>query len=342
MAAINREEQPQPGVLDEDFLLGQDDTVHTDDVTAVSVVITRKEDKPTPKKLKLNYKYLYNKEKERNNKLEANIEQINNELNNLKLLLKSNESEILLSHTNSQTAKNGYKEEELVCIDLNNESIKQKFLPMLGNNYNECNRIAGNHKCDIQSDNKKLRGQVKKYKKGQFQQLDRHWTSSLIKNIPELNEASQILKDLFEYPLLPNETHVDKRINIKKLCNSNYSQETLDNFLGLLNKCKKQILEYAFYGSNSETQPEYLFGVEYVNGKRNKIVLFKIQDIINYLEKLYFKISPRKTAILLGDNSTISLQRKGGDSGKKSSNQLQIKLILSNLINIVDVLEFKL
>lgn len=248
----------------------------------------------------------------------------------------------LLSYTNSQTAKNGYKEEELVCKDLNCTLIKETFISMLGNNYNECNRITGNHKCDIQSDNKILRGQVKKYKKGQFQQLDRHWTSSLITNIPELNEYSQILKDLFEYPLLPNGTHVDKTKNIKKLCNSNYSQEILDNLLDFLNKYKKQILEYAFYGSNLEIQPEYLFGVEYENTKRVKIVVFKIEDVINYLEKLNFKISPRKTAILLGDNSTISLQRKGGDSGKKSSNQLQIKIILSNLIDKVSILEYKL
>lgn len=247
-----------------------------------------------------------------------------------------------LSSINSQTAKNGYKEEELVCKDLNIKLIKEEFRPMLGNNYNKCNRIKGNHKCDIQSDNKILRGQVKKYKKGQFQQLDRHWTSSLIKNIPELNEASQILKNLFEYPLLPNGTHVDKSKNIKNLCNSNYSQEILDNLLDLLNKCKKQILEYAFYGSNLEMKPEYLFGVEYENDKRNKIVVFKIEDVIKYLEKLNFKISPRKTVILLGDNSTISLQRKGGDSGKKSSNQLQIKLILSNLIGKVSTLEYKL
>ena len=87
----------------------------------------------------------------------------------------------------------------------------------------------------------------------------------LIKNIPELDEVSQILKDLLEYPLLPNGTHVDKSKNIKKLCNANYSQEILDNFLDLLNKCKKQIWEYAFYGSNLEIQPEYLFGVEYEN-----------------------------------------------------------------------------
>lgn len=213
---------------------------------------------------------------------------------------------------------------------------------MLGNNYNECNKITGNHKCDIQSDNKILRGQIKKYKKGQFQQLDRHWISSLIENIPELCKASQILKDLFEYPLLPNGTHVDKSKNIKKLCNSNYSQEILDNFLNVLNKCKKQIFEYAFYGCNVEIKPEYLFGVEYENAKRNKIVVFKIEDVIKYLEKLNFKISPRKTVILLGDNGTISLQRKGGDSCKKSSNQLQIKVILSDLIDTVPILEYKL
>ena len=248
----------------------------------------------------------------------------------------------LLSYTNSQTAKNGYKEEELVCKDLNNKLIKEAFTLMLGDNYNECNRITGNHKCDIQSDNKILKGQVKKYKKGQFQQLDRHWISSLINNIPELNEISQILKDLFEYPLLPNGTHVDKSKHIKKLCTSNYSQKTLDNFLDLLNKFKRQILEYAFYGLSLEIYPEYLFGVEYENTKRNKIVVFKIEDVIKYLEKLNFKISPRKTAILLGDNSTISLQRKGGDTGKKSSNQLQIKLILSNLIDKVPMLEYKL
>jgi len=112
--------------------------------------------------------------------------------------------------------------------------------------------------------------------------------------------------------------------------------------LDLLNKCKKQILKYAFYGSNLEIQPEYLFGVEYENDKRNKIVVFKIEDVIKYLEKINFKISPRKTVILLGDNNIISLQRKGGDSGRKSSNQLQIKLILSNLIDKVPILEYKL
>lgn len=296
----------------------------------------------------IKYKKLYQCELKRRKNAEISLKEKNTEIDKLKLLLKEKEKEIednkvkLLSYTNSQTAKNGYKEEGLVCKDLNNKLIKEAFTPMLGDNYNECNRITGNHKCDIQSDNKILKGQVKKYKKGQFQQLDRHWIHDLIDNIPELNEVSQILKDLFEYPLLPNGTHIDKSKHIKKLCTSNYSQEILDNLLDLLNKFKRQILEYAFYGVNLEIRPEYLFGVEYENTKRNKIVVFKIEDVIKYLEKLNFKISPRKTAILLGDNSTISLQRKGGDTGKRSSNQLQIKLILSNLIDKVPMLEYKL
>ena len=294
-----------------------------------------------------NYKKLYNKQKERNYIIEANLEKKNIELNELKVLLQSKEKQIedlkdnKLSYINSQTAKNGYKEEQLVCNNLNNETIKNVFVSMLGNNYDKCIIVAGNHKSDIQSENKILRGQVKKYKRGQFQQLDRHCVSTIIEIIPELNKDSQILKDLIEYPLLPNGTHVDKSKNIKKLCNSNYTQDTLDNLLNLLNKCKKRILEYAFYGSNLEIQPEYLFGVEYENSKRNKIVVFKIETVIKYLETLNFKISPRKTCILLGNDSTISLQRKGGDGGRKSSNQLQFKLILSNLIDNVPMLEYK-
>ena len=180
---------------------------------------------------------------------------------------------------------------------------------------------------------------MKKYKEGQFQQLDRHWIDDLIKNIPELNNASQILRELCEYPLLSGGTHIDKSMPLKKLCVSNYSQETLTNFLRLLNQHKRKILQYAFLGNNVEIQPEYLFGVEYNNDKREKIILFRITEIINYLETLDFKITKGKTVIVLGNDNILSLQRKGGDGGKKSSNQLQIKIIVSKLINKVNCLQ---
>lgn len=271
------------------------------------------------------------------------IEKQKNKLNNKETTIEqvTKPDKISLSYINSQAARNGYKEEELICKDLNSEIIKKLFSPIVGD-YDECNRITGNHKCDLQSMNKILKAQAKKFKKNQFQQLDRHWINNLIENIPELNNKLQILKDLCEYPLLPNRTHVNKTIPLKKLCISNYSQETLDNFINLLNKFKKQILNYAFLGTNLEMQPEYLFGVEYKDNKRKQIILFKIKEIIDYLEKLEFKISPKKTVILLGVEGIISLQRKGGDNGKKSSNQLQIKIILSKLINKVVNLQYKL
>ena len=64
--------------------------------------------------------------------------------------------------SNSQTAKNGYKEEELVCKDLENKLIKQKLIPILGNNYDLCIKVTGNHKCDIQSKNKIINMSSKK------------------------------------------------------------------------------------------------------------------------------------------------------------------------------------
>ena len=270
----------------------------------------------------MNYEKLYVNEKRKRQITEICLEEKNKEINDLKsLLVESKKIElklakkILLSNTNSKTAINGYKEENLVCDDLKNELIKERFLPILGNDYNECCRISGNHKCDIQSKNKLLNARVKKYKHKQFQQLDRHWVSDLIKNIPELNDVSQILKDLCEYPLLSDGLYIDKNKSIKKLCHNNYTHETLNDFLKLLNEYKRHILNYAFLGTNLEIQPKYLFGVEYNNNKRIKIILFEIKEIINCLEKLDFKISPKKTTIWLG-NSIFSLQRKGGDCGK--------------------------
>jgi hypothetical protein len=305
--------------------------------------------------IKKKYEQSYiNKEVIRKN-TEIVIEEKNIEIKKLKLIIKSKEiiikskereleqaKKIILSNINSQTAKNGYKEENLVCNDLKNKLIRDTFFSILGNDYDDCSRITGNHKCDIQSKNKILNGQVKKYKVKQFQQLDRHWIANLIKNIPELNNVSQILKDLCEYPLLPNGTHIDRSKTIKKLSHNNYTQEKLNNFLKLLNEHKRKILNYAFLGTNVEIQPEYLFGVEYIVKKRTKIILFKIKDIIDYLEKLDFKVSPQKTVILLGNDRIISLQRKGGDRGRKSSNQLQIKITLSELTNKVTNLQYKL
>lgn len=303
---------------------------------------------PVSTNVPYDYEQLYINEKNKKETVETILLEKNREIEKLLALLKSKETEVkelkvqVLSYINSQTAKRGFEEEALLCNDLNNETIKKSFIPILGDEYDECSKINGNHKCDIRSNDHKLKAQVKKYKYGQFQQIDRHWVTNMIEKIPQLRDALQILENLVEIPLLPNGTHVDKTKSVKKLCTSNYSQKTLDDFLVLLNRYKRLLLEYAFLGTHSEMRPDFLFGVEYKAEKRTKIVVFKIKEIIDYLDILEFKISPKKTAISLGDGHIFSLQRKGGDGGRKSSNQLQMKFILSGLIGKVVNVQYEL
>ena len=292
------------------------------------------------------YKNLYESEMSKTNTLQnimhsqrLKIDELTARMEILTEDLKEAKSKILF-FTNSETAKNGFKEETLVCNDLNKETIKTHFASMLGVEYDECIKINGNHKCDIQSKNKILNAQVKKYKLNQFQQLDRHWIDDIVKNISGLEDITQMLKKLCEYELLSNQTHIDKSNPLIKLCETNYSSESLSQFLMVLNNCKKEIISFAFLGTNPEIKPEFLIGVEYNKEKRQKIVIFEISEIINYLETLNFRIAKSKTVLVLGDENIFSIQRKGGDKERKGSNQLQIKFILSKLIGKVRTLQY--
>ena len=59
------------------------------------------------------------------------------------------------------------------------------------------------------------------------------------------------------------------------------------------------------------------------------MVYYKMNDVVKYLNTQEFKIRKSGTVIQLGD--TFTMQRKGGDSGKKTANHLQFKLVFSKL-----------
>jgi hypothetical protein len=243
----------------------------------------------------------------------------------------------------SETAKNGIEEERKVRENLKNPDIREALSPILGNKYDQCLQLGGQAKTDIKSKNNILKAQVKKCKNGRFQQLDRHSINHVIKNIPLLNEVSQILRDLIEYPLLANEKHIDKSFPLKKLNLQNYTQKEINNFLAILNKNVEPILRYAFLGQDIENQPDYVIAVEYdKNKKRDSIIAFRINDAIKYLKKFKFTVSSQKTCIYLGTEGIISIQRKGGDCGKKSSNDIQIKIKPCELIEKIPHSKYKL
>ena len=82
-------------------------------------------------------------------------------------------------------------------------------------------------------------------------------------------------------------------------------------------------------GTDPENQPKYICGVEYIGKKRHKLIIYKMDDVIKFFDNYKFMIRKSKTVIELG--KALTLQRKGGDSGKKTSNQLQFKLVFSYL-----------
>lgn len=75
--------------------------------------------------------------------------------------------------------------------------------------------------------------------------------------------------------------------------------------------------------------PKYFICVNYEENNRKFVVIYKIKDIINDLTKYDFIVKKSKSVVSL--NNCINIQRKGGDGGKKSSNQLQFKIIISNI-----------
>jgi hypothetical protein len=274
-------------------------------------------------------KYYHQKEKTKELKIfyDNKISELEKENKTLKLKI-----------LNSQIAKNGYKEEELVANNLNDiEKLYELFMEFTEiKQIDIFKKVVGNGKTDI-SDFRKINIQVKKYKKKQFGQVDRHWVDDLVNNIPKLNTIVNILKGLCEIPLKECGNLVNAEIGRKKLDNDNYTKNELTGLLDILNNNKLEIFNYIFLGKNEEFKPNYLCGVEYEKNIRKKIVMYKMVDVIKYLEKFNFIIKKSKTVIEIGN--CISIQRKGGDGGKKTSNQIQFKLIFSSL-NILNKLEY--
>lgn len=228
----------------------------------------------------------------------------------------------------SKTAKNGFKEEDLVVNDINQiEELKFNFSKFLDNSLKTFSKNVGTSKTDISDGKTNI--QVKKHKINQFGQIDRHYVSYFFEKIPELENHKKILEGMCQLPILDNGL-CDKTKEVVKMTTDNYQQKELDDLIKDLNKYKSKVIDYAFLGYEENNKPNVLLGVEYDKEKnRNKMIFYKMQSVIKYLNTQEFKIRKSGTVIQLGD--TFTMQRKGGDSGKKTANHLQFKLVFSKL-----------
>jgi cell division septum initiation protein DivIVA len=228
----------------------------------------------------------------------------------------------------SKTAKEGFKEEDLVINDLNQiEELKFNLSNFLDKPLETFYKNIGTSKTDISDGKTNI--QVKKHKINQFGQIDRHYISYFFEKIPELENHKKILESMCMLPILDNGL-CDKNKEVVKMTIDNYQQNELDDLIKDLNKYKSKVIDYAFLGYEEKNKPNVLLGVEYDKEKnRNKMIFYKMKSVIKYLNTQQFKIRKSGTVIELGD--TFTMQRKGGDSGKKTANHLQFKLVFSKL-----------
>ena len=220
----------------------------------------------------------------------------------------------------SDIAKNGFIEEQLVCNDLNKR---------LGNRFGHFEKVKGVFKSDI-TNNNGINIQVKKFKSNCFGQVDKRSVDSWINQIPALKPIESYLKDLCEHPIDYSTKRVVKPYTRKKLTTECYTSPELRTVIDVLNNNTESILNIIFIGN--QWKPKFLCGVEYKNKTRHRLICYKTARIIDYLKKCTFEIRKSGTVIQLGP--CLSFQRKGGDTGKPSSNLLQMKLVFSKLLSM--------
>jgi hypothetical protein len=240
----------------------------------------------------------------------------------------------------SKTAKGGLNEQEFIKNLINSnvyfrKKINKKFKIKLTE---DTHIINGNSKTDICSNGINI--QVKRTKNKQFGQIDRHYVSNLIENIPKLKEIEYMLNGICELPIIDvnGKKMCDKTKNIKKISSENYSDEEIENFLNVFENNKKKILKYAFYGIIKDKKPE-IYVCSVFSSQREYIIIWKTSDIIDEILKNNVAIRKSKTVIEIG--KCFTFQRKGGDGGKKCANNFQFKLI-PTLISTKKALIFKL
>lgn len=256
-----------------------------------------------------------------------------------KIELKKTKREDKKESIGSNTAKNGLNEQEFIKNLINTDEILrknvyEKFKIDLKNAMVK----TGTSKTDISCENINI--QVKKTKKSQFGQIDRHWINDLIEHIPKLKEIDYILKNMCELPtiIINGKKMCDKNAHIKKINNNNYSDDEIYKLLENFENNKKEILKYAFFGTKVENIPD-LYIVSVFSSKRENIIIWKTTDIIDEILKKPVNIRPSGTVIEIGNCFTF--QRKGGDNGKECANQFQFKFIPTAL-NIENTLVYKL
>lgn len=244
---------------------------------------------------------------------------------------------ILPSELGSLTAKNGFKNEQDVVDAFNawkTSSTAQKWLQTLGYSLNNitnisAKKISGHHKADIQLEifekksinRKNIQVKLVSNEKG-FNQIDKRW----LKNYQELWNIPDNIFVLLQYftgELSPYKTDVrdSRRMFLNEL-----SVQEQNSLLTFFNSNKLLIINDILKG-RGEFATEWFLVVKKTD--TTDWVLKPISTVIQHYAEGNVFITPQGSLKL----GKITVQRKGGDAGRKTSQMLQFKIDPTDLFN---------
>jgi len=243
----------------------------------------------------------------------------------------------------STTAKNGFKNEIFVVEEFNNwkeSKLSQQWLKAMEYELSEienvmANKVKGSYKADVQveikvsiklknlTDIQNLQVKLVSNPKG-FNQIDKRW----LKKYKELWDIPEDIYELLAYftgefsPKIAN-TRDNRRMFADEF--SNDEQKALLNFF----KENKTLIVNDILKGRGRLSAEWMLVI--LRLKESDTInwaLEPINKVLNHFGNGEVFITPRGSFKI----GNITIQRKGGDSGRETANMLQFKINPAELI----------
>ena len=240
----------------------------------------------------------------------------------------------------SQTAKNGFKNEQDVCDKFNNWQIDneaKQWLTIMQYNLNDIDSVKAivihGYKSDVNVqikiklksaiDNENIQVKLVSNKKG-FNQVDKRWLSHY-KEMWNIPDNVYKLLQYYTGEITPYKNNVkDKR----RMFINEFTEQEQRILLDWFTFNKTLILSDIIKG-RGQFSAEWILVAQKLKSNARWILVNINQALQNYSNGKV-KISP-KGSLYLGK---ITIQRKGGDNGRATANMLQFKLDPTQLFDI--------
>jgi R.HinP1I restriction endonuclease len=233
----------------------------------------------------------------------------------------------------SQTAKGGFDNEKDVILRFNNwqeDILAQSSLITMGYNLVEIEKILAQkvdhgQKTDVQvlvtvflkgiDKGQNISVKLVSNKSG-FNQIDRGW----VKRFAELWNFSIEISDIMEYYVGQKKPEVNKSRNPKRMYLNEFSEKEQLLVVNFFNENRILILTDLIKG-RGQFAAEWMLVVQKINDKVNW-KLKAMNEVLNIFNQGDVVIT-KQGNLKIGK---IGLQRKGGDGGRESANQMQFKI----------------